>query len=154
MDTLKAQVHRLAIAPRFLFIGGYCLSLVPKGLWVAELVIFDISGQMLSANLPYDVKPLQLGPPPSGNPHRCEAPIYSLPLDLRLYPDRRGWYVRRHGCTLSRISRCKHSTVPMPLRHPNSPCKAGGTLNMPLIRLLQTLFASWRATAPLRICNL
>ena len=40
--ALKAQVDRLAIAPCLLFIGGYCLSLVPKGPWVAELVIFDI----------------------------------------------------------------------------------------------------------------
>ena len=31
-----------------------------------------------------------------------------LPLDLRVDPDRRGRYVRRHGCTFPRLLRCDH----------------------------------------------
>lgn len=47
-----------------------------------------------------------------------------LPLDLRVDADRRGGYVRRHGSTPPRISRCDHSTVSMRRARPRSPCRA------------------------------
>ena len=47
-----------------------------------------------------------------------------LLLDLRVDADRRGRYVRRHGLTPPRVSRCDHSTAFMRRARPSSPCRA------------------------------
>lgn len=47
-----------------------------------------------------------------------------LLLDLRVDADRRGRYVRRHGLTPPRVSRCDHSTASMRRARPSSPCRA------------------------------
>ena len=48
----------------------------------------------------------------------------SLLLDLRVDADRRGRYVRRHGLTSPRVSRCDHSTASMRRARPSGPCRA------------------------------
>ena len=47
-------------------------------------------------------------------------------LDLRFDADRRGRYVRRHGCTFPRISRCNYFIVSMRRMRPSSPYRAAG----------------------------
>lgn len=47
-----------------------------------------------------------------------------LLLDLRFDADRRGRYVRRHGCTFPRISRCNYFIVSMRRARPSSPYRA------------------------------
>lgn len=49
-----------------------------------------------------------------------------LPLDLRVEADRRDRYVRRHGLTPPRVSRCDHSTAFMRRARPSSPFRAAG----------------------------
>lgn len=69
-----------------------------------------------------------------------------LPLDLRVDPDRRGRYVRRHGCIPPRISRCDHSTVStLPMRHREQPLRAAA---LALERLGEVDLIELAAAAP------